>query len=57
MHYETRVFAIDVLACPRCGGRLTATAAVVDRDEIAALLHGARGPPRPSPRGQLELLA
>lgn len=57
MHYETRVFAIDVLACRRCGGRLAATAAVVDRDEIAALLHGARGPPRPSPRGQLELLA
>ena len=52
-----RIFAIDVLACPRCGGRLTATAAVIDRDELALLLHGARGPPRPSPPDQLELLS
>jgi hypothetical protein len=50
-----RVFSVDILACPRCEGRLVATAAVLDPDEIAALLHGARGPPRPSPPGQLQL--
>jgi hypothetical protein len=29
---------------------------VVDPDQIALLLHGARAPPRPPPRGQLSLL-
>jgi len=53
-----RVFAIDVLTCPRpgCGGKLRATAAVLQSREIALLLHGARGPPRPSPPGQLSFL-
>jgi hypothetical protein len=63
-----RVFAIDVTKCPlapseargrfgsRCGGRLAMLAAVVDPDEIAALLHGARAPPKPSPPGQLALV-
>jgi len=50
-----RVFAVDVLNCPRagCGGRLRPTAAVLSCDEIALLLHGARGPPRPAVPGQL----
>jgi hypothetical protein len=49
------VFAIDVTTCP-CGGRLKILAAVLDPDEIAVHLHGARAPPRPSPPGQLSLL-
>jgi len=53
-----RVFEIDVLTCPRpgCGGKLRATAAVLHSREIALLLHGARGPPKPSPPGQLSFL-
>ncbi|MBL4689129.1 MAG: hypothetical protein JKY37_31340, partial [Nannocystaceae bacterium] len=53
-----RVFAIDVLKCPRpgCGGKLKATAAVLQSREIALLLHGARGPPKPSPLAQLSFL-
>ncbi len=48
-----RVFQNDVLTCPRpgCGGELRATAAVLQSREIAWLLHGARGPPKPSPPG------
>ena len=50
-----RVFSIDVLNCPRpgCDGRLRPCAAVLDRHEIARLLHGARAPPVVSPPGQL----
>jgi hypothetical protein len=63
-----RVFAIDVTKRPlapseargrfgsRCGGRLAMLAAVVDPDEIASLLYGARAPPKPSPAGQLALV-
>jgi len=53
-----RVFQFDVLTCPRlgCGGKLKATAAVLQSREIALLLHGARGPPKPSPPGQLSFL-
>jgi len=53
-----RVFQVDVLTCPRpgCGGKLKATAAVLHSREIALLLHGARGPPKPSPPGQLSFL-
>ena len=53
-----RVFHVDVLTCPRpgCGGKLEATAAVLQSREIALLLHGARGPPKPSPPGQLSFL-
>jgi len=53
-----RVFGIDVLTCPRlgCGGRLRPTAAVLQPRQIALLLHGARGPPKPTPPGQLSFL-
>ncbi|MBL4688273.1 MAG: transposase [Nannocystaceae bacterium] len=53
-----RVFGVDVLSCirPGCGGKLRATAAVLHSREIALLLHGARGPPKPSPPGQLSFL-
>ena len=53
-----RVFAVDVLSCrrPGCGGKLRTTAAVLDSRQIALLLHGARGPPKPSPPGQLSFV-
>jgi hypothetical protein len=51
-----RVFAVDITRCARCGGPMRVVAAVTDPREIAALLHGARGPPAPSPPGQLSLL-
>jgi hypothetical protein len=54
-HLLARVFAIGVTAC-RCGGRLKIIAAVLDPDEIALHLHGARAPPRPPPLGLLSLL-
>ena len=50
-----RVFAIDITVCSRCGGPVRVQRAVTHADELAALLHGARPPPRPSPRGQLGL--
>ena len=33
-----RAFDIDVLACPRCGGRLRLIAAIEDPDAIRAIL-------------------
>ena len=53
----TRVFQIDVSVCRRCGGPMRVIKAVLDPDEIAAELHGARAPPRPPPPGQVELFA
>jgi hypothetical protein len=50
-----RVFSTDVTTCP-CGGRLKPLGAVLTPEDIAAHLHGARAPPRPSPPGQLTLL-
>jgi len=35
---EYRPFDIDVLACPRCGGRLRLIATVEDADAIRAIL-------------------
>ena len=52
-----RVFQIDISVCRRCGGPMRVIKAVLDPDEIAAELHGARAPPRPSPPGQVELFA
>jgi hypothetical protein len=50
-----RVFGVDALKCPRagCDGRLRATAAVLSCEEIALLLHGARGPPAAPAAGPL----
>jgi hypothetical protein len=50
-----RVFAIDVELCRLCGGRMRVVRAVTDPDDIAAQLHGARAPPRPTSPGQVEL--
>jgi hypothetical protein len=50
-----RVFAIDVEQCRLCGGPMRVVRAVTDPDDIAAQLHGARAPPRPTPPGQVEL--
>lgn len=50
-----RVFRIDVTVCPACQGPMRVVQAVTDPDDIAAHLHGARAPPRPSPPGQLAL--
>ena len=50
-----RVFRIDVSVCPACQGPMRVVEAVTDPNRIAALLHGARAPPRPSPPGQLVL--
>ena len=47
-----RVFALDVLACPRCGGRLRGIAIVQDPAVVQALLAhggGARSPVAPGP--------
>ncbi len=49
-----RVFDLDVLACPRCGGRLRIIAAVQDPLAVQAILtrlarSGAPAPPGPAP--------
>ena len=38
MQYEKCSFDIDVLACPRCGGRLRLIATVEDPDAIREIL-------------------
>jgi hypothetical protein len=50
-----RVFAVDVTVCSKCGGRMKVLEIVTEPHAIARLLHGARAPPRPCPRGQLPL--
>ena len=50
-----RVFRIDISICTRCSGPMRVTRAVTTPEQIAAELHGARPPPRPSPPGQLLL--
>ena len=49
-----RVFDLDVLACPRCGGRLRVLATVQDPRAVQAILaslarSGAPAPPGPAP--------
>jgi len=49
-----RVFALDVLVCPRCGGRLRVIATVQDPLAVQAILahlrrSGAPEPPGPAP--------
>ena len=48
-------FGIDGLAGGRCGGPMRIVAVVKNADAIAAELHGARPPQKPSRPGQLEL--
>jgi hypothetical protein len=56
-----RVFAVDVMTCSRCGGRMRLVEIADSRDDIARVLAhvglGPRPPPRPRPAvpGQLEL--
>jgi hypothetical protein len=57
MQLLARVFRIDVSVCSRCDGPMRIVRAVTDPDAIAAELHGARAPPRPSPPGQLKLFS
>jgi len=52
-----RVFAIDVSVCRRCNGPMRLVRAVTNVDETAALLHGARPPPRLTTVGQQLLFA
>ena len=47
-----RVFAIDILACPDCGGRLRLLATIEDRAVVETILTHLGlpvDPPRPSP--------
>jgi Putative transposase len=47
-----RAFALDVLACPRCGGRLRLLALIIERGAIKKLLAHAghpTDPPAPTP--------
>jgi hypothetical protein len=46
-----RVFAVDVLECPRCGGRRKLIAAITDPAVIAAFLASVGLPTRAPPRG------
>lgn len=56
-----RVFAVDVMTCPRCRGRMGLVKIANTPDEVARVLAelglGPRPPPRPRPTlpGQLEL--
>ncbi|MEE9382982.1 MAG: hypothetical protein V3V08_06160 [Nannocystaceae bacterium] len=50
-----RVFSVDVEVCSKSGGPMRVLEAVADPHKIAAHLHGARAPPRPSPPRQVML--
>jgi hypothetical protein len=56
-----RVFAVDIVTCPRCGGAMRLVKIANTPADIARVLAdlglGARPPPkpRPAPTGQLEL--
>jgi hypothetical protein len=56
-----RVFAVDIMTCPRCRGAMRLVKIANKPDDIARVLAdlclGARPPPRPrpAPTGQLEL--
>jgi hypothetical protein len=56
-----RVFAVDIMTCPRCRGAMRLVKLANKPDDIARVLAelglGARPPPkpRPAPTGQLEL--
>ena len=60
-----RVFALDVIRCPACGGRLRLIAALTDPASIRRYLHGVGlptqppplNPPRPPPQQQWDFAA
>ena len=55
MQYENCSFAIDVLACPECGGRLRFVATIEDRAVIEKILRHLElpiDPPAPAPARQ-----
>jgi hypothetical protein len=54
MQYEKRSFAVNVLACPRCGGRMRVVATIEDPVVIRKILTHLGlptdvPPPRPPP--------
>jgi hypothetical protein len=57
-----RAFALDVLACPRCGGRLRVIATVEDPLAVRQILAARRrtetlGPGPPAPTGSPAVIA
>jgi hypothetical protein len=44
-----RIFSVDILACPRCGGRMRIIAAINPPDAIRKILHCLGLPSRPPP--------
>jgi len=44
-----RVFAIDVLACSDCGGRMSILSTITDTDVVAPFLRSIGLPPHPPP--------
>jgi len=56
-HHQPDPFAVDVTVCSKCGGRMKILEVVTEPAAIAALLHGARAPPRVCPPGQLWMFA
>jgi len=49
MQYENRSFAVDVLECPRCGGRIRILAAIEDPAVARKILDCLGLPSRPPP--------
>jgi hypothetical protein len=49
MQYENRSFFIDVLECPRCGGRMRILAAIHSAEAIRKILYCLGRPSRPPP--------
>ena len=51
MQYERRSFGLDVLACPRCGGRLRLIALIEETSVIERILRHLHRPTEvPAPR-------
>ncbi len=57
MQYERRSFAVDVLSCPRCHGRMRIVAVIDQLEVITRILEHkglpARAPPPAPPRRDL----
>ena len=52
MQYEKRVFALDILKCEHCGGRLRIVELATKPDDVTRVL-GERGWARGPPRAEL----